>query len=92
MMLVTGIMALGFSLSIGFLLGFHVYLLSGNRTTIEDHYKNAHHPYNVGFWRNVEAVFGTNRWLWLLPVETTPGDGINFLVSTPSGDVGYANV
>eukprot|EP01117_Protostelium_nocturnum_P013099 TRINITY_DN4864_c0_g1_i1.p1 TRINITY_DN4864_c0_g1~~TRINITY_DN4864_c0_g1_i1.p1 ORF type:complete len:402 (+),score=109.65 TRINITY_DN4864_c0_g1_i1:306-1511(+) len=35
-------------------------------------------PYNLGAKRNLQSVFGNNFMLWLIPVESTPGDGIVF--------------
>nr|KAJ3423228.1 Palmitoyltransferase zdhhc2 [Polyrhizophydium stewartii] len=34
--------------------------------------------YSLGMRRNLEQVFGRDRWLWLLPVPSTLGDGFTF--------------
>jgi len=33
--------------------------------------------------KNFEQVFGTNPWLWFLPVRSTPGDGTDFPIVPP---------
>ncbi len=68
---------------ITFFLKFHLYLVSTNKTTIENlekksqDYKSA---YDVGVLYNWQQVFGTNKWLWLFPVFMGSGkplgDGI----------------
>ena len=36
-------------------------------------------PYDCGSKRaNLESIFGTNPWLWLLPVRTTNATGFEF--------------
>ena len=65
---------------------FHVYLLACNYTTIEFLEKRGCNPppdhvnrYDLGFFRNVQAVMGTVPLFWLLPVRwTVRGDGLSF--------------
>merc|ERR1711998_731324 len=66
--------------------GFHTYLLAYNYTTIEFLEKrgctpppNHKNPYDLGTYRNIAAVLGTNPVVWLLPVRwTCEGDGLVF--------------
>jgi len=82
-----------FPLTLGLvlLLGWHVYLVLSNKTTIEYHegvtakihaakrgqaYK---HPYDLGLCGNLHAVLGANLTCWLMPVPVAAeGDGLTF--------------
>uniref|UniRef100_A0A915HQE6 Palmitoyltransferase n=1 Tax=Romanomermis culicivorax TaxID=13658 RepID=A0A915HQE6_ROMCU len=73
-----------FSVSIGCLFFYHLFLTAKNRTTIEACYspffeygpdKNG---YNLGFVKNFRQVFGPLSLKAFLPVHTTLGDGVNF--------------
>jgi len=83
--------AVGFAVSA--LFAWHVYLVSSNQTSIEylgnrvsasrmQHrglvFRN---PYDLGWKRNWEAVFGSGPWYtWLLPkYALPPGDGRTFI-------------
>lgn len=66
-----------------FFLKFHIYLVSNNKTTIEnlDKAKSQHKSlYDVGPLHNWYQVFGTNVWMWPFPVQLgsgkPTGDGI----------------
>ena len=71
-----------------FFFKFHVQLMISNKTTIENldkkgkQYKST---FDVGMWRNIYQVFGTNKWLWLFPVfcgsGKPEGDGIYWLTN-----------
>jgi len=69
--------------------GFHIYLTLHNITTIEHIEKRdpsrsmAENPFDVGKRRNWEQVFGSNPYLWFLPVAIVQGDGVNW--DTASG-------
>eukprot|EP00009_Paramoeba_aestuarina_P017904 CAMPEP_0201526642 /NCGR_PEP_ID=MMETSP0161_2-20130828/32441_1 /ASSEMBLY_ACC=CAM_ASM_000251 /TAXON_ID=180227 /ORGANISM="Neoparamoeba aestuarina, Strain SoJaBio B1-5/56/2" /LENGTH=89 /DNA_ID=CAMNT_0047927107 /DNA_START=310 /DNA_END=579 /DNA_ORIENTATION=+ len=40
------------------------------------------HAFDLGSQRNFEAVFGEGSWItWILPIWTTPGDGVHFETS-----------
>merc|ERR1719215_110584 len=72
---------------------FHFYLMCSAMTTIEFCEKNLPKQitendgcdapmdsvYNQGTYLNICQVLGYNPLLWLLPVPTTPGDGIKFV-------------
>mmetsp|Transcript_7589 Transcript_7589/g.21621 ORF Transcript_7589/g.21621 Transcript_7589/m.21621 type:complete len:306 (+) Transcript_7589:538-1455(+) len=85
--------AVTFPLTIGLimLLGWHLYLVICNKTTIEYHEgvtakiqaaKSGHryqHPYDVGFCGNLHAVLGANVTCWLLPCPSSAdGPGVNY--------------
>ncbi|KAL6071771.1 Palmitoyltransferase zdhhc2 [Balamuthia mandrillaris] len=82
-----------FGLGISGFAGVHLRLACLNMSTIEsfDGYrtrigssvhsdrKRKVNPYDLRSWRqNFEQVFGTNPWLWFLPVFTSIGDGCFF--------------
>ncbi len=60
-----------------------------NITTIEHIEKRdpsktmSENPFDVGKRRNWEQVFGSNPWLWFVPVAIVQGDGVNW--DTASG-------
>eukprot|EP01012_Entosiphon_sulcatum_P028817 TRINITY_DN3497_c0_g1_i1.p1 TRINITY_DN3497_c0_g1~~TRINITY_DN3497_c0_g1_i1.p1 ORF type:complete len:259 (+),score=62.45 TRINITY_DN3497_c0_g1_i1:168-944(+) len=73
-----------FCASLSVFLLFHLRLVANNTTTIElleksdkltRHGKSI---YDLGFAENFVGVFGDKWWLWLLPVYTTPGDGVYY--------------
>lgn len=66
-----------------FFLKFHIYLVSTNKTTIENLDKKGKpykSPYDIGSFHNWFQVFGTNKLLWPFPVFLGSGkpfgDGI----------------
>lgn len=73
-----------FTISLISLFGYHCFLLSKNRTTLEafsapifsEGYIND--GYDLGRLCNVREVFGNNVKLWLLPVWTSLGNGYTF--------------
>ncbi|XP_023672208.1 palmitoyltransferase ZDHHC15B [Paramormyrops kingsleyae] len=82
--------ALMFFLSLMFLFGYHCWLVTKNRSTLEAFSapifqtgpdKNG---FNLGFRRNLIQVFGDERKLWFLPVFTSLGDGHFFPMRTQS--------
>ncbi|KAJ9545565.1 hypothetical protein OSB04_025272, partial [Centaurea solstitialis] len=75
----SGAMISLLSLTLGTLLGWHIYLLTHNMTTIE-YYEGTRaawlakksgqiyrHTYDVGVYRNVTMVLGPNMLKWLFP-------------------------
>ncbi len=58
---------------------------SGDSSTQMLHYirpRENGNPYDIGRRKNFEQIFGSNPWFWLLPVYSTPGDGIQWEVKT----------
>eukprot|EP00668_Euglena_longa_P016801 GGOE01021108.1.p1 GENE.GGOE01021108.1~~GGOE01021108.1.p1 ORF type:complete len:320 (+),score=84.30 GGOE01021108.1:86-1045(+) len=67
-----------FGVSLLLFAGFHCRLVCGNRTTIETFEKATNSLWDRGTRDNFQQVFGTH-WLWaILPVPSTPGNGIIF--------------
>ncbi|XP_052199242.1 probable protein S-acyltransferase 15 isoform X2 [Diospyros lotus] len=89
--IVSGMMIPGLSLTLGTLLGWHIYLVIHNMTTIE-YYEDIRaawlarksgqsyrHPFDVGAYKNITLVFGPNMLKWLCPTAVSHlKDGIAF--------------
>lgn len=80
---------------IGFAFGFglfcfafvHFQLAMKNETTIENYSdRRQPNPYDLGRGENFRQVFGTNPLFWLLPLQTTVGDGLSFPRNDNGGD------
>jgi len=58
----------------------HAGLILRNSTTLEHLEKRSRYanPYNLGWHKNIQQVFGSNPFFWLLPVGTYQGDGVLF--------------
>ncbi|OMJ12755.1 Palmitoyltransferase ZDHHC15 [Smittium culicis] len=61
-------------------MGVHLLLAATNTTTVENFINRANpqdnsqqdpNPYNLGYMKNLEQVFGNKWYYWLLPIETT---------------------
>ncbi|CAN4105807.1 unnamed protein product [Withania somnifera] len=90
----TGVVIIGLSVTLGTLLGWHIYLTSRNMTTIE-YYEgkraawlasksgmNYHHLYDVGAYKNISVVLGPNMLKWLCPTAVSHiKDGLSFPTS-----------
>ncbi|KAJ4849171.1 putative protein S-acyltransferase 16 [Turnera subulata] len=78
------------SVALSIFLGWHIYLILQNKTTIEYHegvramwlaekggnvYK---HPYDVGAYENLTTVLGPNVLCWVCPTSRHIGSGIRF--------------
>ncbi|CAL9103807.1 unnamed protein product [Musa acuminata var. zebrina] len=78
------------SVALSILLGWHIYLILHNKTTIEYHegvramwlaekVGNVYrHPYDIGFYENLVSVLGPNFFCWFCPVSTNVGSGLRF--------------
>ncbi|XP_077983603.1 palmitoyltransferase ZDHHC20-B-like [Glandiceps talaboti] len=89
-----------FALSLLSLLGYHLYLVSVNKTTLESFRTPVFRtgPDKDGFslgtkTDNIKEVFGDNTRMWLFPLTTSQGDGVVYQVRIPT-DTDYllANV
>jgi ribosomal protein L40E len=69
------------------LLGWHLYLMVQNKTTIEHHEgvrarglePSYQHPYHLGLLPNLAAVVGSNPGVWLLPTDfAVEGTGLTY--------------
>ncbi|CAJ0942372.1 unnamed protein product, partial [Mesorhabditis belari] len=71
-----------FSLSLGGLFFYHLYLVARNRTTIESFRPpmlsagEDKHAFNMGIRANFRQVFGPRPLFWFLPVYSSEGDGV----------------
>lgn len=64
---------------------FHIWLMMRGMTTIEFCEKSMRRSgydssaYDMGRWANVRAVLGEDPWLWLVPISTQVGNGLEFV-------------
>ncbi|KAJ6900674.1 protein S-acyltransferase 15 isoform X1 [Populus alba x Populus x berolinensis] len=88
---VSGAMMIGLSITFGTLLGWHIYLMSCNMTTIENYEgiraawlarKSGHsyrHPFNLSVYKNITSVLGPNILKWLCPTAVSHlKDGMSY--------------
>ncbi|MCL7044973.1 hypothetical protein MKW94_009469, partial [Papaver nudicaule] len=95
--ILCGTSLIALSVTLTTLLGWHIYLLAQNMTTIEYHEgiraswlakksgQNYRHPYNLGVYKNITSTLGSNVFKWLCP--TAVGhlkDGTNFSTTSRS--------
>ncbi|XP_050830341.1 palmitoyltransferase ZDHHC15 isoform X2 [Serinus canaria] len=82
--------AIMFFVSLMFLFGYHCWLVSRNRSTLEAFsapvFQNGpdKNGFNLGFVKNLQQVFGEEKKLWLLPIASSQGDGHFFPMRTLS--------
>lgn len=87
---VSGMLLVPLSVTLSVLLGWHIYLVLHNKTTIEYHdgiralwlaekggniYK---HPYDLGPYENLTTVLGPNILSWVWPAANHIGSGLRF--------------
>ncbi|EPS62695.1 hypothetical protein M569_12092, partial [Genlisea aurea] len=85
---VSGLLLVPLSLALGFFLGWHIYLMLQNKTTIEHHEgvramllvekggQLYSHPYDIGAYENLTDILGPNIRNWLCPTSGHVGSGI----------------
>ncbi|CAI5783915.1 palmitoyltransferase ZDHHC2 isoform X1 [Podarcis lilfordi] len=90
-----------FSVSLSSLFGYHCWLVTKNKSTLEAfrapvfRHGTDKNGFSLGFDKNLRQVFGDEKKYWLLPVFSSLGDGCSFptclvnqdpeQASTPSG-------
>ncbi|XP_022767567.1 probable protein S-acyltransferase 16 isoform X4 [Durio zibethinus] len=87
---ISGLLLVPLSVALSVLLGWHVYLILQNKTTIEYHegvramwlaekggnvYK---HPYDLGAYENITTILGPNIFCWICPTWRHIGNGLRF--------------
>ncbi|GLT93236.1 hypothetical protein SLE2022_110370 [Rubroshorea leprosula] len=90
--ILCGTMMIALSVTLGTLLGWHVYLTAHNMTTIEYYEgiraawlarksgQNYRHPFDLGVYKNITLVLGPNMLKWLSPSSLSYlKDGTSFL-------------
>ncbi|GAB4833831.1 Probable protein S-acyltransferase 16 [Ancistrocladus abbreviatus] len=89
-LVISGVLLIPLTIALGVLLGWHVYLILRNKTTIE-YYEGVRamwlaekggevytHPYDLGPFENLTSVLGPNIFLWLCPTSGLIGSGLRF--------------
>ncbi|XP_028783467.1 probable protein S-acyltransferase 16 [Neltuma alba] len=87
---ISGMLVVPLSITLGVLLGWHIYLVLHNKTTIE-HYDGVRalwlaekggniykHPYDLGPYENLTTVLGPNILSWVWPTANHIGSGLRF--------------
>jgi hypothetical protein len=91
--IICGVILSPLALALAVLLGWHIYFILQNKTTVEYHEgvramwlaeKGGdlyHHPYDLGVYDNLISVLGPNIFCWLCPVSNTVGNGLRYRTS-----------
>ncbi|XP_031276860.1 probable protein S-acyltransferase 16 [Pistacia vera] len=87
---ISGLLLVPLSVALSVLLGWHIYLILQNKTTIEHHEgvralwlaeKGGHvymHPYDLGVYENLTMVLGPSIFSWVCPTSRHIGSGLQF--------------
>ncbi|GAB2226864.1 hypothetical protein Droror1_Dr00008659 [Drosera rotundifolia] len=88
---IYAVLVIPLTIALAVLFGWHVYLILGNKTTIE-YYEGVRalwlaekggevylHPYDLGPFENLTAVLGPNIISWVCPTSKHIGSGLRFL-------------
>ncbi|KAB0403755.1 hypothetical protein E2I00_002853 [Balaenoptera physalus] len=73
-----------FSVSLSSLFGYHCWLVSKNKSTLEAfrspvfRHGTDKNGFSLGFSKNMRQVFGDEKRYWLLPIFSSLGDGCSF--------------
>ncbi|XP_038906305.1 probable protein S-acyltransferase 16 isoform X1 [Benincasa hispida] len=88
--IVAGLLLFPLSMALTVLLGWHIYLILHNKTTIEYHEGvramwlaekggNVYsHPYDLGAFENLTTILGPNIFSWICPTSRHKGSGLRF--------------
>ncbi|KAK9123940.1 hypothetical protein Sjap_013542 [Stephania japonica] len=88
--IISGILLVLLTVALSILLGWHIYLILRNKTTIEYHegvramwlakkVGNVYqHPYDLGPYENLTLVLGPSIFTWLCPTSKHIGSGLRF--------------
>ncbi|RWR95404.1 putative protein S-acyltransferase 16 isoform X1 [Cinnamomum micranthum f. kanehirae] len=93
---ICGVLLVPLTVALSILLGWHIYLILHNKTTIEYHegvramwlaekVGNVYrHPYDLGVYENLVSVLGPNILSWICPTSRHIGSGLRFRTSYDS--------
>ncbi|KAK8632960.1 hypothetical protein V6N13_013816 [Hibiscus sabdariffa] len=88
--IISGLLLVPLSMALSVLLGWHIYLILQNKTTIEYHEgvratglkekegNACKHPYDLGAYENLITVLGPRVFCWICPTSKHIGDGLHF--------------
>ncbi|KAJ4972015.1 hypothetical protein NE237_005114 [Protea cynaroides] len=88
--IISGVLLVPLTVALSVLLGWHIYLILNNKTTIEYHegvramwlaekVGNVYrHPYDIGPYENVTLVLGPSIFTWICPTSRHIGSGLRF--------------
>eukprot|EP00268_Persea_americana_P017731 TRINITY_DN1858_c0_g1_i1.p1 TRINITY_DN1858_c0_g1~~TRINITY_DN1858_c0_g1_i1.p1 ORF type:complete len:283 (-),score=23.48 TRINITY_DN1858_c0_g1_i1:465-1313(-) len=91
--IICGVLLVPLTVALSILLGWHIYLILQNKTTIEYHEGvramwlaekagNVYsHPYDLGIYENLASVLGSNIFSWICPTSRHIGSGLRFPTS-----------
>ncbi|KAF8029290.1 hypothetical protein BT93_E1848 [Corymbia citriodora subsp. variegata] len=92
-LVISGLLLVPVCIALSVLLGWHIYLILHNKTTIEYHEgvramwlaekggSVYNHPYDLGAYENLTTVLGPNILSWVCPTSTHIGSGLRFRTS-----------
>ncbi|KAG8134679.1 hypothetical protein E2320_007773 [Naja naja] len=86
-----------FSISLSSLFGYHCWLVSKNKSTLEAfrapvfRHGTDKNGFHLGFSKNLREVFGDEKKYWLLPIFTSLGDGCSFPTCLVNQDLEQAS-
>ncbi|XP_043698301.1 probable protein S-acyltransferase 16 [Telopea speciosissima] len=88
--IISGVLLVPLTVALSILLGWHIYLILHNKTTIEYHegvramslaekIGNVYrHPYDLGPYENLTSVLGPSIFTWICPMSGHMGSGLRF--------------
>jgi hypothetical protein len=79
--LVAFIMDATFAVALALFCVAHFYMASKNQTSLEDSKQSKR--YDLGWYENMQTVFGVDHWTWFIPHHISPtlGDGVHWKLS-----------